>query len=381
MKTELYDVIVTDASQRVSLELTRALGQKGLRVLIVEKESCTETAISCRSRYAAGFERVPGYSSDKFLGLCEKASAVFPVSTNTNIALYDKALARFPGKFLLPPFDTFMKANSKPSAVEVAKELGIPCPGTLALKNGEYQPDAIGGFEFPVVLKLADDENLSLEPQDRYGVANSRSEAEKQWNRLKIHGKDILVQEYLPGEGCGWSAIYGRAGGCLAGITHVRLREYPISGGPSSYCMAVRDDVIAGHGKRILDHLKWTGPAMVEFKKDSKGQPRFLEINPRYWGSLPLARSAGMNMPYIHYLALTGNGELPDCSYREGARIKFRGMDLMAGLQEMRKSSAKAGYAFRFICDFMDPRISDGIFSIEDPLPGIAYVWKNLFGR
>jgi len=381
MKKNHYDAIVTDASQRVSLELTRALGENGLRVLNVEKDCYRRSVISSSSRYSSGFEIVPDYSSGRFLEICEKATAVFPVSTNTNISVYNKALVQFPEKFLLPSREAFLKANSKPSAMGISAELGIPCPKTATLKNGECPFETMNEFGFPLVLKLADDENLSLEPQDRYGIAGSGEEAEIVWNRLKVHGKDILVQEYLSGGGFGWSAIYDRDGTCSAEITHMRLREYPVSGGPSSYCMAFRDDTISSYGRKILDHLKWTGPAMVEFKKNSKGEIKFLEINPRYWGSLPLARRAGINIPYIHYQLLTGNKEKLDVRYREGARIKFRGMDFMAGLQEFKKSSGKTSYSFKFICDFLNPFISDGIFSFKDPIPGLVYVWKNLFRR
>ncbi|HCE44150.1 MAG TPA: hypothetical protein DET40_11425 [Lentisphaeria bacterium] len=376
-----YDAIVTDASQRVSLELTRALGERGLRILNVEKECYRKSAISSSSRYSSGFELVLDYSSDRFLELCEKATTVFPVSTNTNIAVYNKAVVRFPEKFLLPPLETFYKANSKPSSMGIVAELGIPCPMTLTLKNGGNPPKALNDYGFPVVLKLANDENLALEPQDRYGIAGSEKDAEKQWNRLKVHGKDILVQEYLSGGGFGWSAIYDRDNRCSAEITHMRLREYPVSGGPSSYCMTVKDDIISSYGRKILDHLKWTGPAMVEFKKNSNGEIRFLEINPRYWGSLPLARHAGINIPYIHYQLLTGIIGKLDGRYMGGVKTKFRGMDLMAGLQELEKSSGKIGYSFKFICDFLNPFISDGIFSLKDPLPGIVYVWKNLFRK
>ena len=379
MNSERFDALVTDASQRVSLELTRALGLMGLRVLNVEKESYLGPAIAASSRYSSGFKIIPDYTSDEFLELCGNATTVFPVSTNTNIAVHHKAAVQFPEKFLIPPSEVFIKANSKPSSMKTAMELGIPCPKTTTLKNGEFPAKALNEFGLPVVLKLADDENLYLEPRDRYGIASSAEEAEKQWNLLRAHGKDILMQEYLQGRGLGWSALYDRDHRCSAEVTHMRLREYPASGGPSSYCMTIKDNIASGYGRRILDHLKWTGPAMVEFKKSLKGEIKFLEINPRYWGSLPLARHAGINIPYAHYQLSRGDRVAPDSGCKENVKMIFRGMDLMAGLQEIKKSPSKAGYAFMFLRDFLNPGISDGIFSLRDPVPGLEYVWKNLF--
>ena len=45
---------------------------------------------------------------------------------------------------------------------------------------------------------------------------------------------------------------------------------------------------------------------MVEFKyNEEKKQGWFIEINPRYWGSLPLPVAAGLSIPYWHYCIAT----------------------------------------------------------------------------
>jgi predicted ATP-grasp superfamily ATP-dependent carboligase len=48
----------------------------------------------------------------------------------------------------------------------------------------------------------------------------------------------------------------------------------------------------------VLDELQWHGQAMVEFKQErSSGAFKLIEINPKFWGSLELSLSAGMNFP------------------------------------------------------------------------------------
>ena len=49
---------------------------------------------------------------------------------------------------------------------------------------------------------------------------------------------------------------------------HRRIREYPSSGGPSTCAESYFDEKMLEYGKKILDHLKWDGVAMIEFKKD-----------------------------------------------------------------------------------------------------------------
>jgi hypothetical protein len=46
---------------------------------------------------------------------------------------------------------------------------------------------------------------------------------------------------------------------------------------------------------------------MVEFKIDREsGVPKLMEINGRFWGSLPLAVLAGVDFPYLYYRLAQG---------------------------------------------------------------------------
>jgi hypothetical protein len=57
--------------------------------------------------------------------------------------------------------------------------------------------------------------------------------------------------------------------------------------------------------ERILEALKWHGVAMVEFKVNPQtNEWVFIEVNGRFWGSLPLAVVGALSGLFIH--------ELPD---------------------------------------------------------------------
>jgi len=58
---------------------------------------------------------------------------------------------------------------------------------------------------------------------------------------------------------------------------------------------------------------------MIEFKTNpADGIPRLMEINGRFWGSLPLAIAAGVDFPYLYYAVATGRPVAPVIHYREG---------------------------------------------------------------
>ena len=62
-----------------------------------------------------------------------------------------------------------------------------------------------------------------------------------------------------------------------------------MTGGASSYRESVALDArLLEDSVRLLQALRWTGLAMVEFKVGADGY-HLMEINGRVWGSLPLA--------------------------------------------------------------------------------------------
>ena len=51
--------------------------------------------------------------------------------------------------------------------------------------------------------------------------------------------------------------------------------------------------------------------ANVQFREDAQGQPKLLEINPRFPGTLPLTDAAGINLPALLVAEMQGQ-KMPD---------------------------------------------------------------------
>lgn len=375
-----FDVLVTDASQRVALEITRLLGKSGLKILTVEREPLKRLRLASFSRYCSSFESVSDYNNSKFLTLCEKVKTVIPVSTNTILAVMDVAAKKYPEKFLLPEKYLFKKVNNKLEITEVARVCGVLYPETKIIRKDQPLCWMKSIENYPLVLKLPEDEGLYLEPSQRYAIVNSKIELETAYQKLVSYKKDILMQEYIDGDAYGWSALYNRKHHCIAHISHKRLREYPISGGPSTFCVSVNEPELEKAGRKILDFLKWIGPAMVEFKRDRKdGKFKILEINPRYWGSLPLARYSGLNFLTMHYMALCNKKINKKNTYLENKKLKFHAMDIMAAKDEFKTTKNKLGFLVRYIFETLNPRIADGIWMWNDPIPPLVYFIQKIW--
>lgn len=162
------------------------------------------------------------------------------------------------------------------------------------------------------------------------GVRRVRSEKELRQTCAHQDGTDLIVQENLVGRGIGISFIRWTNPAVMHHFGHKRVREYPISGGASASREAWDCDnhpllpLIAG----LLDKLNWHGVIMFELKEmtreGSDFEYRFLEANPRFWGSVPLAIANGVDFPTILCHAALGRDPGPVRNLKSiRARILF----------------------------------------------------------
>jgi protein-tyrosine-phosphatase len=160
---------------------------------------------------------------------------------------------------------------------------------------------------------------------------------------------------------------------------HRRLKELPYTGGVS--VVAEAESVDPRLGKMALDLLRalqWDGVAMVEFRFDSDtGRAALLEVNGRYWGSLPLSFRAGLDFPALRRAALLGEARQVE-PYRVGVRIRSTSAAIsrMLGiLSDWRAGKLPSrrflGECAGFLADF-GPRTYDAIWWWRDPAPAIA---------
>ena len=107
---------------------------------------------------------------------------------------------------------------------------------------------------------------------------------------------------------------------------------------------------------------------MVEYKRDRRdGTYRLLEVNPRFWGSVPLARLSGLNLPAA-LVANAVDGSLPqDTMAKTGVKMRILPKDILAGAGYL--ASGRLGKFGGFARDLFDPRVKPGLFDSTDPKP------------
>ena len=123
-------------------------------------------------------------------------------------------------------------------------------------------------------------------------------------------GHEPIAQEYVdtPHE-YGFFAMYDH-GEPVATFQHRQRRGYSYAGGPSAFRESIDIPELSDAGLALLDELDWHGPAMVEFlRNEETGEFKLMEINPRFWSSLPFTVQAGADFPYYYWQLATGDRE------------------------------------------------------------------------
>jgi predicted ATP-grasp superfamily ATP-dependent carboligase len=211
-------------------------------------------------------------------------------------------------------------ASDKAATLEIAARLGIPTPRTYRPDDEDALTSIVDELSYPVVVKPT---HSSGSRGLRY--AASPTELLTAYRETRRVHRGILVQERLPREGPGLGAalLFDARHRPVAGFTYKRLREYPVSGGPSTLRESTHDGPLLEAAIALLSELSWYGVAMVEFKVDTRdGVAKLMEINPRFWGSLELAIAAGVNFPHLLYRVAMGE-VVNQFDYQEGVQCRW----------------------------------------------------------
>ena len=385
-------VLVTDAGLGSAIAVIRSLGRRGFHVIAADADARSP---GFYSRYAAERLRYPSPRVAPEAALETLLSAARDRSVDLLVPVTDEILLpvagareRFAGicALAIPEPDALRAVADKLATLELAAELGVPTPRTVAVATGAEAEEKAGRLGSPLVLKPLSSRSYEAGSIEAFEVAYSAGPEELAHRIAPFEGRcQVLLQEYVRGEGHGVEMLLDR-GRPLAAFQHRRLREVPVTGGASSFRESVPlDPVLYDYSRRLLSALRWTGLAMVEFRVGAAG-PRLMEINGRIWGSLPLAVKSGVDFPARMadlYLGREQNGEVTAPTYATGVRSRnlpleaiwigsvLRGRKRYAFLPTPPRRDAVAA-AVRLV----DPRDGYDVLSLADPRPGVVELGK-----
>ncbi|MBE0568162.1 MAG: ATP-grasp domain-containing protein [Deltaproteobacteria bacterium] len=286
------------------------------------------------------------------------------------------------------PFDNFeryMAISDKANLVRIARELKVPIPDTLLSTDHENQQfilDSASRFGFPLVVKssVSKIRTESGWRDAKVHYANDREHLREILSLEMFREYPYLIQKRIIGPGIGIFLLM-KEGEVLAKFAHRRIREKPPSGGVSVLSESIDVPREAGNAAvRVLEKVGWTGVAMVEFKIDQEENiAKLLEVNARFWGSLQLSISSGVDFPYLLYRMALGERIEPSQGYTVGLRSRWELGDLDHLLIRWLKNPSlsnlppnppgKLAVLKEFICDYFRSSVRNEIFRKDDIKP------------
>ena len=369
-------VFFTDANYKHTLAAIRALGLKGLEV---DAGSSFPLSLGAFSKYVKRYMVYPDAQSlpQRFFDFILKIDkrnrydVIMPVGYATTVTLskFKDKIKHF-AKVPVANYEQLQVAARKDKTINLAKKLDIPVPHSILIK--EADSDEARTLEYPLVLKGI------TESGHIYYVSNPKELKEKCLLLSRVEHEPLMAQEYIKGEGYGFFALFNH-GEPRAIFMHKRIREYPITGGASTFAESVYEPELKEYGLRMLKELNWHGVVMLEFKKDHKENDfKLMEINPKFWGSLDLAIASGVNFPYLLYRMVTEGDIESSFSYR--TRVKF----MWPFPDDLKHVLANPSALPKFVRDLVDPIVKKNI-AFGDLKPNIlqlletsAFLWNAL---
>lgn len=347
-------VLVTDdvsGQNRAALAAVRALAQAGIASAVTV---CGPGSITAASRF------------------CRRTIQVPPAGQPG----YAEALRRTveAGDFLtvLPASDVAMLALRDPSADLVnkailsvrAREAGLPVLPDRVFASAADLREAADSLDYPLVVKSVTKSGLG-------NLQALRADAPADLMDLDDVPGHLIVQPY---EAAPMRAVSGVVwDGQLLAICHQRyLRIWPPRAGVASAA-----ETVAGDEELEAGLVRLLGGHRGVFQAQLLG-PYLLDVNPRVYGSLPLAVAAGANLPVIVCDAVRGRRG-PLVRARAGVRFRWWEGDVRHLSHAVRRREISPFGAVRALLPH--PGTAHSVESLRDPAPMLARMRLGLRGR
>ncbi len=287
-----------------ALATVRSLGAAGYRAYLGFPAGLAPR--NAVSRYCAGSVSYPdpAFEPSDFqewlLSTASDFGAVLPVKEPTLLATAAIKDRLTEGGTLVPIADlpTLRTATRKPEMLALATRAGLRLPRTEVVTELPAAAAVSRDFGLPFIMKTSSE--LDLAPAERHFLVRDPDSpaARERFDRLARAGP-VLLQEYVEGIGVGIALIYSDDSAVTAVAGHRRVFEQFRDGGPSIVARTEIHPDALDQSRRLLDALHWKGIAMVEFRLRPDGRAVFMEVNPRVWGTMPLAIASGVDFPRL----------------------------------------------------------------------------------
>lgn len=369
-------ILLIDGRSLATLAIARSLGKKGFEIHCGDdfKHNLTSYSkfVKKRVNYTSHEKNQEEFIID-ILKLIKQDNYEMLISaqdeTTYLLSKHKKEISKYTNLYIAD-FGIFDEFFDKGKTIKIAQKAGIPTPITYFPEDTDI--DLIKNeVKYPVLIRS----RISSGSRGMK-LVNSPKDFDKAYEELKLNFGEPIIQEYIVKKGYSTACILlDDQQNEIASFSYKRLKEYPLSGGPTVVAISSDDAITKKYSLNLLRKVGWKGVAEVEYILNQKNEPLLLEVNPRFWMPLNHAIDSGVDFPYLLYKLATNEYINPVKSYKVG--VKYRWIFPYEILWLMSTQNKIQG--FKEFINFWEKGLSLGIFSLTDPLPLIGTIAQSLY--
>ena len=382
------EVLLVKGDNRQGLAVARSLARHGVSVGLLSSEL---QGLSSRSRAVKRVLVPPGPPSrtEAFAEFLVETIQRYGVrlaipASDQALVLFERYRARLEGhtRLAMASSDAVRRVLDKRLNLELATQLGIPCPRQFELQDLRQIPEMIRMLGFPIVLKRPGDPTDPNLPAFNFRVLYAHNEQQLR-GYIEEHCREgvyPLFQECAAGDVHNLCCFAAK--GELIAVHEYHSIRRKDGVGVLRKIVAPLPDLVE-HVRGLLRALQWDGVAHVAFFISHDGKKKwYMETNGRFWASTEGSVHAGWDFPYwVYRYFLHGETPVPGL-IKIGSTTCWHSGDLHALLEYYRGGESpttganpgKLRATFQYLSGF-SPFIHSDVFHWNDPMPGIMEHW------
>lgn len=364
------------------LSNTRSLGELGVPVYVLDVNPC----LAQFSRFCKKFFRCPSFSSAEFpdflvkLAVEENLKGWLIMASNDHIV---EQLSRNRNRlepyyhFLVPGPEVLERIIDKSLLMQEAERCSVHIPGTYRLR-GSHLPE---NMSFPVLVKGCKGLSFYKATHMKAIQVNDREELQRTITHLSqcMDSSDYMIQELIESEKHDHIVSFT----CFAVDGEIKtywmgekLREHPIKYGTATFARSMFSESVLQEAIPLMRQLSYTGICEIEFIKDKKdGLYKLIEINPRTWLWVGLAKACGIDYAKIAYNYCNG---IP-IRYPQEYKVGLKWINALTdGAFSLKAIIAGTLSLKEYFSSLRGPKVR-AIWSNRDWLPGIVFPFMSLY--
>ncbi len=361
------------------LSNTRALGELGIPVYVLDVVHC----LAQHSKYCTRYFRCPPFHSEAFvpflIDLAEKEhlQGWFLIGSNDHIveqlSLHEEQLRPY-YTMLVPDKTRLYDIINKARLLQVAVQCGTTIPATCYVDSIAQASD----FRYPLLIKGCMGLSFYKATHCKAIQVDTPEELHRTLQSLPLT-QDVMIQELIPFDrrypvvSFTCFAVKGEIKTYWMGQ---KLREHPIKYGTATMSESVDIPEVLHEARPLVQALEYTGICEIEFMFDPRDkQYKLIEINPRTWLWVGLAKACGIDYAKIAYRYAQGIEQTYPTQYTTGVKWRNSITDFVFGMQAI----LRGHISLRDYLRSLHGPIVHAVWSWHDPMPGVMFPLMSFY--